>query len=123
MRQQAGRYGRYRDGPPLVVVTHGGKRVGDRKMGGSVRRFTNADLVLALEIAPDQARPGRPMEIPETHQDRASRYRHTAARLRQQADPLDGRERRELLEIADQYDRLANRLTRARAEAEEVEAM
>jgi len=47
------------------------------------------------------------MEIAKTHQDRASRYRHTAARLRQQADALDGtRERRELLEIADQYDRL-----------------
>jgi hypothetical protein len=63
------------------------------------------------------------MEIAETHQNRASRYRHTAARLRQQADALDGtRERRELLEIADQYDRLANRLTRARAEAERARA-
>jgi len=57
------------------------------------------------------------MEIAETHQDRASRYRYTAARLRQQAEALDGtRARRELLEIADQYDRLADRLTRARAE-------
>jgi hypothetical protein len=57
------------------------------------------------------------MEIAETYQDRASRYRYTAARLRQQAEALDGTlERRELLEIADQYDRLADRLTRPRAE-------
>jgi hypothetical protein len=57
------------------------------------------------------------MEIAETYQDRASRYRYTAARLRQQAEALDGtQERKKLLDIADQYDRLANRLARSRRE-------
>jgi hypothetical protein len=52
------------------------------------------------------------MEITEA---RASRYRRTAAGLRQQADALDStRERAELLAIADQYDRLADRVGRSK---------
>jgi hypothetical protein len=52
------------------------------------------------------------MEITEAPEDRANRYRCTAAHLRQQADALDKtQERQELLAIADQYDRLAGRLS------------
>jgi hypothetical protein len=58
------------------------------------------------------------MEITEEPEARASRYRYTAADLRQQADALDEtRERADLLAIADQYDRIAERLARACAKA------
>ncbi len=54
------------------------------------------------------------MAITEAPEDRAGRYRCTAAQLRQQADALDKtQERAELLAIADQYDRLAGRLSDA----------
>ena len=62
------------------------------------------------------------METTEAPEDRASRYRYTAAHLRQQANALDKtQERVELLAIAAQYDRLAERLGGVRAD--EVEAM
>lgn len=54
------------------------------------------------------------MAITEAPEDRANRYRCTAAQLRQQAVALDKtQERAELLAIADQYDRLAGRLSDA----------
>jgi hypothetical protein len=57
------------------------------------------------------------MEITEPPEDRASRYRFTAVHLRQQAEALDKtQERAELLAIADQYDRLAERLAGSRAD-------
>jgi ABC-type Fe3+-hydroxamate transport system substrate-binding protein len=57
------------------------------------------------------------MEITEAPEDRASRYRCTAAHLRQQANALDKtQERAELLAIADQYERLADRIGDVRAD-------
>lgn len=54
------------------------------------------------------------MEITERPDIRARRYRRTAAHLRQEAEAPDRRQERvELLTIADQYDRLAERLARA----------
>jgi hypothetical protein len=61
------------------------------------------------------------MEIIEARAARASRYRCTATRLRQQADALDRtQERAELLAIALQYDRLADRLARSHKMADAV---
>jgi hypothetical protein len=58
-----------------------------------------------------------PMEIAEMPETRASRYRHTAAQLRRQAAAFDKtQERAELLTIADQYDRLADRLASPRTD-------
>ncbi len=62
------------------------------------------------------------MEITEEPEARASRYRYTAADLRQQADGLDEtRERADLLAIAEQYDRIAERLARACARPRQSE--
>lgn len=53
------------------------------------------------------------MELAEAPEDRATRYRRTAAQLRRQADGHDDtRERSELLIVADQYERIAERLSR-----------
>ncbi len=58
------------------------------------------------------------MQLPEAPEARARRYRSRAANLRHQADAaaLAG-ERVDLLDIADQYDRIADRLLRTGAEA------
>jgi hypothetical protein len=54
------------------------------------------------------------MEIAERLEIRARRYRRTAVHLRREAEAPDRwQERAELLAIADQYDRLADRLARA----------
>jgi hypothetical protein len=55
------------------------------------------------------------MELAEAPEDRATRYRRTAAQLRRQADGRDDRqERAELLIAAGQYERVADRLARVR---------
>jgi hypothetical protein len=52
------------------------------------------------------------MEIAETPEARARRYRRTAAHLRRQADaPEREPERGELLLVAEQYERIADRLS------------
>lgn len=58
------------------------------------------------------------MQLSEEPEARARRYRSRAANLRQQADAaaLAG-ERADLLDIADQYDRIADRLLRTGAGA------
>jgi hypothetical protein len=54
------------------------------------------------------------MEIAEHPEFRARRYRRTAAHLRSEAEaPHRWHERAELLAIADQYDRLADRFARS----------
>jgi len=51
------------------------------------------------------------MENTEAPEDRAIRYRGTAAHLREQANALaKSQERADLLAIADQYEKLARRL-------------
>ncbi len=53
------------------------------------------------------------MEIAEAPEIRARRYRRNAAHLRREAEAPDRwQERTELLAIADQYERLADRLAR-----------
>ena len=58
------------------------------------------------------------MQLPEAPEARARRYRSRAADLRQQADAVAlAGEREDLLDIADQYDRIADRLLRTGAGA------
>jgi hypothetical protein len=61
------------------------------------------------------------MKNDETPEARVRRYRRRAAHLRQWADGFDGtREHAELLAIAEQYDRLADRFARAQIKMAEA---
>jgi len=54
------------------------------------------------------------MQLPEPPEARARRYRNMAAILRRQADAPDRKhERADMLSIAAQYDRIADRLLRS----------
>ena len=58
------------------------------------------------------------MPFPEAPEARARRYRTTAAKLRRQVDAVDpSLERADLLDIAAQYDRIAERLLRTQGDA------
>ena len=54
------------------------------------------------------------MQLLETPEARARRYQNHAAKLRRQVDAAEyGQERADLLDIAAQYERIADRLVRA----------
>jgi len=62
-------------------------------------------------------KPGMDFVAEESAQDRAARYRNEAQSLRASAaDLLDLHKREELLRMAETYERLAERLARARSE-------
>lgn len=81
---------------------------------GNVVHFTDRDSVPAIDTPPIGVEATRnfPMEPAETPEDRAARYKRTAAQLRQQADGSTTGESAELLIAADQYERIADRLLR-----------
>ena len=93
--------------PPMTL--------GDRPaVIGNVVHFTDRDSVPAIDTPAIgvEATRNLPMEPAETPEDRAARYKRTAAQLRQQADGSTTGESAELLIAADQYERIADRLLR-----------